>query len=133
MTTLFYTRLTDDETALLQAGGVYISNLEYIRRKLDVQVSARVLSAETADALYAASPFHHQNDSRAGRFWMTSHPVSADNSLVELLLEHWGGEGVYFWLKDPELIELVKSFGRPRVIELAVPMQVTSHAYSAAI
>lgn len=127
-----YTRLTDNETALLQAGGVYISNLEAIRRRLDVQVSARVLSAETADALYAASPFHHQNDSRAGRFWMTSHPVSAENSLVELLLEHWGGEGVYFWLKDPKLVELVKSFGRPRVIELAVPLQVTSHAYSAA-
>jgi hypothetical protein len=95
-----------------------------------VQVSARVLSAETADALYAASPFHHQNDSRAGKFWMTSHPVSADNSGVELLLEHWGGEGVYFWLKDPKLIELVKSFGRPRVIELAVPLQVTPDTYS---
>jgi len=35
-----YTRLTDDETALLQAGGVYISNLEAIRRRLDVQVFA---------------------------------------------------------------------------------------------
>lgn len=127
-----YTRLTDDETALLQAGGVYISNLEAIRRRLDVQVFARVLSAATADALYAASPFHHQNDSRAGKFWMTSHPISADNGLVELLLEHWGGEGVYFWLKDPKLVELVKSFGRPRVIELAVPLQVTPHAYSAA-
>ena len=127
-----YTRLTDDETALLQAGGVYISNLEAIRRRLDVQVSSRVLLAEAADALYAASPFHHQNDSRAGKFWMTSHPISADNSLVELLLEHWGGEGVYFWLKDPKLVELVKSFGRPRVIELAVPLQVTPDAYSAA-
>jgi hypothetical protein len=39
---------------------------------------------------------------------------------------------VYFWLKDPKLVEPVKSFGRPRVIELAVPLQVTSHAYSAA-
>ena len=39
---------------------------------------------------------------------------------------------VYFWLKDPELIERVKSFGRPRVIELAIPLEVTRHAYSAA-
>jgi len=127
-----YTRLTDDETARLRAGGVHISNLDAIRRRLDAQVSARVLSAQTADALYAASPFHHQNDSRSGKFWMTSHPISADNGPVELLLEHWGGEGVYFWLKDPKLVELVKSFGRPRVIELAVPLQVTPHAYSAA-
>jgi hypothetical protein len=127
-----YTRLTDDETALLKSGGVYVSTLEHIRRRLDVQVSARTLSAETADALYAASPFHHQHGSRAGKFWMISHPVAADNSGVELLLGHWGGEGVYFWLKDPELIERVKSFGRPRVIELAIPLEVTRHAYSAA-
>ena len=63
---------------------------------------------------------------------MTAHPVSTDNSLMEPLLEHWGGEGMYFWLKDPKLDRLVKSIGRPRVIELAVPLQVTSHAYSAA-
>lgn len=127
-----YTRLTDDETALLQSGGVYVSTLADIRRRLDVQVSARRLSAETADALYAASPYHHQNDLRAGKFWMTSHPVSTDDGGVELLLGHWGGEGVYFWLKDPQLIEVVKGVGRPRVIELAVPLGVTRHAYSAA-
>ena len=121
-----------DRRALLRSGGVYTSNLETIRQRLDVQVSAGALSAEHADALYAASPFHHQNGSRAGKFWMTSHPMSPENSLVELLLEHWGGEGVYFWLKEPELVELVKSFGRPRVIELAVPLQITSHSYSAA-
>ena len=81
-----YTRLTDDETSLLRTDGVFTSDLQTIRRRLDAQVSAGVLSAVTADALYAASPFHRQNDSRAGKFWMTSHPVSADNSLVELLL-----------------------------------------------
>lgn len=127
-----YTRLTDDETALLKSEGVYVSTLERIRRRLDVQVAARTLSAETANALYEASPFHQQHDSREGKFWMTSHPISADNTGVELLLKHWGGEGIYFWLKDPQLIEQVKSFGRPRVIELAVPLGVTRHAYSAA-
>lgn len=127
-----YTRLTDDEAALLASGGIYLSNLEVIRRRLNVQVAARVLSAAQANALYAASPFHEQNDSRSGKFWMVSHPVSIDNSGVELLLESWGGEGVYFWLKDPRLIDLLKRFGRPRVIELAVPMLVTRHAYSAA-
>jgi hypothetical protein len=106
--------------------------LEQIRRRLGVQASARTLSVETADALYAASPFHQQHDLRAGKFWMTSHPVSADDSGVKLLVGHWGGEGVYFWLKDPQLVERVKSLGRPRVIELAVPLAVTRHAYSAA-
>ena len=127
-----YRRLADGETALLKSGVVYLSNLEAIRRRLDVQVSARVLSAENADALYAASPFHQQHDSRVGKFWMTSHPLAADDSGVELLLGNWGGEGVYFWLRDAQLVDLVKSFGRPRVIELAVPLRVTRHAYPAA-
>ena len=128
-----YTRLTDDETAILKSGGVYVSNLEAIRRRLDVQVFLGALSAENADALYAASPFHHQLNSRTGKFWMTSHPRSTtDDSGVELLLEHWGGEGVYFWLRDEKLVELVKGVGRPRVIELAVPLRVTREAYGAA-
>ena len=91
-----YTRLTDDETALLKSAGVCISTLEHIRRRLDIQVSARALSAETADALYAVSPFHQRHDLRAGKFWMVSHPVCAGNSGVKLLLEHWGGEGCLF-------------------------------------
>lgn len=127
-----YTRLTDDEAALLQVTGIHISNLDAIRRRLDVQITAGILSAETADAMYAASPFHEQNKSRAGKFWMTSHPIAVNHDGVEPLLEHWGGEGVYFWLKDPKLIELVKSLGRSRVIELAVPLQLTRHSYSAA-
>jgi hypothetical protein len=127
-----YTRLTDREVALIESSGIYISDLAAIRQRLDAQVAARLLSARTADALHAASPFHQQNDNRAGKFWMTSHPVSAEDSGVEPLLAHWGGEGAYFCLTDPELIELVKSFGRPRVIELAVPLLLTRRTHSAA-
>ena len=74
-----------------------------IRSRLDMQISEGLLSTEAAAALYAASPFHHQNDSRSNKFWMTSHPHAVDDSGVTLLLEHWGGEGVYFWLKDADL------------------------------
>ncbi len=130
-----HTRLTDDETALLKAEGVYSSNLEAIRRRLDVQVSKGVLSTEHADALYAASPFQQPGETRSGKFWMTSYPrATTDDSGVELLFQHWGGEGVYFWLeKHPKLVELVKAIGRPRVIELAGPLRLTNHAYSAAL
>ena len=104
-----YTRLTDDETALLELRGTYISDLAAIRRRLDAQVAARVLSAGTADALYAASPFHHQNDSRAGRFWMTSHPVSAENSLVGTIAVALGRRrGVLLASKTPSWSEPVK-------------------------
>ncbi|CAN7350637.1 hypothetical protein [Rhizobium sp. LjRoot258] len=127
-----YTRLTEDEANLLQSGGIYISNLAAIRKRLDTQVVAGVIPVESADALHEASPFHHQTDSRSGKFWMTSHPFPPDDSGVELLLGHWGGEGVYFWLKDDRLIELVKLIGRSRVIEVAVPLHLTTSAYSAA-
>lgn len=127
-----YTRLTDDEVQLLRSDGIHTSDLAAIRRRLDAQVAAGVISAEVADALYGASPFHHQQEARSGKFWMTSHPFPTDHHGVELLLAHWGGEGVYFWLEDRELTEIVKGIGRPRVIEVAVPLHVTTSAYSAA-
>lgn len=43
-----------------------------------------------------------------------------------------GGEGVYFWLKDPNLIELMRGFGRPLVVEVAVPLLVTPDPFWAA-
>jgi hypothetical protein len=127
-----YARLTDAEAELLNAGGIYLSTLDTIRSRLDMQTSDGLLSTEAAAALYAASPFHHQNESRSKKFWMTSHPHAVDDSGVTLLLEHWGGEGVYFWLKDAGLIKLVKGIGKPRVIEIAVPLNATNHAYGAA-
>jgi hypothetical protein len=107
--------------------------LETIRRRLDAQVAAGVFSAEIADALFAQSPFHHDEQSgpRSNKFWMTSHPVGIEHSGVTLLLGNWGGEAVYFWLKDAMLEELVAGIGKPRVIEMAVPLDATRHAYSA--
>lgn len=127
-----YTRLTDAEAELLRIGGIYISTLETIRMRLNSQIAEGLLSAESAHALYAASPFHQQEDVRANKFWMTSHPRPIDDGGVTMLLEHWGGEGVYFWLQDADQIELVKSIGRPRVIEIALPLDATNRAYPAA-
>jgi hypothetical protein len=129
-----HTRLTDNETALLKSEGIHVSSLETIRRRLDVQVSAGLPTGEQADALYAASPFRQRGETRSGKFWMTAYPrATRGDSGVDLLFQHWGGEGVYFWLeKHPELVELVKKMGRPRAIELAVPLRVTRAAYSAA-
>jgi hypothetical protein len=129
-----YTRLTDAEAENIQSTGVYPSTLETTRRRLDAQVADGVLSAEIADALFAASPFHHKEQSfgRSDKFWMTSHPMSTDYDGVMPLLGSWGGEAVYFWLQDPTLEKLVASIGKPRVLELAVPIVATRHAYSAA-
>jgi hypothetical protein len=127
-----YTRLADAEAELLRTDGIYIPTLETIRGRLNMQITEGLLSAESADALYAASPFHQQDGARANKFWMTSHPLPIDDSGITPLLEHWGGEGVHFWLQDADLIDLVKGIGRPRVIEIAVPLDATNRAYEAA-
>jgi hypothetical protein len=126
-----YTRLTDAETDTLRNTGIFASTLETIRRRLDAQVAAGVFSAKIADALFARSPFHHdkQSSARSNKFWMTSQPVGIKDGGVTPLLGSWGGEAVYFWLEDAMLEEL--GIGKPRVLEMAVPLDATRHAYSA--
>jgi hypothetical protein len=128
-----YTRLTDDEVADLQSEGVKISTIDGIGRRLDEQVKRGLITDTEAAALFNGSPFHSdQRTSREGKFWMSSHPLRVDNHGVRPLLSSWGGESVYFWLENKELQTLVSSIGTPRVVELAVPMSLTRHAFSAA-
>lgn len=127
-----YTRMTDTELEAIRRDGIHISSLEAIRVRFNAQVKAGVFSQAVADALFAASPYQgDQHDSRAGKFWMTSHPTDVEDGGVELLLGNWGGEAAYFWLRDPELEALVASIGKPRVLEVVVPLAVTRHTHSA--
>jgi hypothetical protein len=128
-----YTRLTDAEVEAMRTTGINLSSLDAIRQRLDMRVAAREISADLADALYAASPFHHpeQIGPRSDKFWMTSHPVEIGDGRVTLLLGNWGGEAVYAWLNDAQLKTAVASIGKPRVIEVAVPLDATNRAYLA--
>jgi hypothetical protein len=112
-------------------GGSYYGLLEDLGR--DMENRTIRASAGFADALFEASPFHHpdQVEPRSNKFWMTSHPVEIGDGGVSLLLDNWGGEAVYFWLDDPQLKEAVADIGKPRVIEVAVPLDATRHAYPA--
>src|SRR5260370_3687710 len=89
-----YTQLTDAEADKLRGSGIYASTLETIRQRLDAQVAAGVFSEEIADALFARSPFHHdeQSGARSNKFCMTSHPVAIEDVGVSPLLSSWGGE-----------------------------------------
>ena len=126
-----YTRLTDPEVETLLAAGIRLSTLETTRQRLDAQVAAGQFSDEISNALFEASPFHNSEQFRArtSKFWMTSHPVEIGDDGVTLLLANWGGEAVYFWLKDPRLKEVVARIGKPRVVEVAVPLDATPHAH----
>src|SRR5258708_5375972 len=126
-----YKRLVDAEVSAIRRIGIYPSTLETLRRRLDAQVTAKAFSTADADALYAASPFHEQEEIRSGRFWMTSDPIRLDNRGVELLLGNWGGEATYFWLENERLKKLVAGIGCPRILEIAVPVSKTREWLSA--
>jgi hypothetical protein len=128
-----YTRLTDTEVIALQTAGIYVSTLDATRRRLEAQVAAGEFSAGIANALFGESPFHHpeQVEPRSNKFWMTSHLVEIGDGGVTLLLGNWGGEAVYFWLDDPQLKEAVAGIGKPRVVEVCVPLDATHRAYLA--
>ena len=99
---------------------IYPSTLDTIRRRLNARVAAGDFTAEAAEKLFAASQFQNtsQAEARSNKFWMTSHPIPHDDSGVELLLGNWGGEGVYFWLQDTMLENIVAQIGKPHVLEL---------------
>lgn len=125
-------RLTDEEVEAFCATGPRPSDLEGLRARLSAQVAQCRFDEPTAEALFAASPFQgDQHQSRSGKFWMTAHPRHPADSGVELLLSHWGGESTYFWLQDEALIDLVRTIGKARIIEVAVPLAETRHSHSA--
>jgi hypothetical protein len=129
-----YTRLTDSEVDALRRAGVHLSNLETMRQRLDAQVATGQISVEIANALFEKTPLREsqQVKSRSNRFWMTSHPLTVEDHDVALLLKHWGGEVVYFWLEaDKHLQQVVSGIGTARVIEIGVPLDATDHAYVA--
>lgn len=128
-----YTRMTDAEVAVLMRGGINLSTLASVRTRLDAQVTAGTFPQDVADRLFADSPFQsEQCGSRSDKFWMVSHPLEIEDGGVELLLESWGGESAYFWQRDRELQELLKRIGRPRVLEIAMPLAHSRHGYAAA-
>jgi len=116
-----YTRLTDHEVDLLRRNGIQLSTLSVLRARLDAQVEARAFTAETAAALFAASPFHEQQEPRSNKFWMTSHPIAINDGGVAPLMAHWGGEGASMWMKDPALLGQVATLGAPRTTRSSSP------------
>jgi hypothetical protein len=118
-----YTRLTDPEVAAMRRDGIHLSTPATLRARLDMLVGSGELDREVADAAYEASRFHGAElESRCGKFWMTSHPIAVEESLVDRLLAYWGGEVASFGTDDPRILAALSALGRPRVLELAVPL-----------
>jgi hypothetical protein len=128
-----YTRLTDGEVAIFKRDGIHLSTSASLRHRFDDAVAEGSLTRDAADQLYAESAFHSdQLEARSGKFWMTSHPTAVDDRGVEPLMRHWGGEVASIWIQDETLSASLASLGKPRIVEVAVPMNTTRHSYNAA-
>jgi hypothetical protein len=118
-----YTRMTDAEVDALRRRGIKLSTMDTMLSRLAAQVEAGAFDEAVSQRLLAGSPLHADDyGARSNKFWMVSHPHDVEDSGVELLLGHWGGEVIYFWQREPDLQALLQRIGRPRVIEVAVPM-----------
>lgn len=128
-----YTRLTDGEAAGIRAKGMHPMSLDLIRRRLDAMIDAGELASTVADNLFAASPYHEQIEgNRNGKIWLSSQPFEMDDSMVTGLVTGWGGESLNFDHQEGPIAALLKSIGRPRVIEFALPLRVITRIDSAA-
>jgi len=131
--TWHFTRLTDAEVADVRARGMVPMHSDHIRQRLDALVDAELLAPPMADTLFAASPYHAQlQRNREGRIWLTGQPYPLDDSGVVELVTAWGGESVNFVHRRGAIRELLMAIGRPRVIEVALPLAITTRADSAA-
>jgi len=126
-----YTRMTDDEVAYIRAHGIELSTLTSLRRRLDARVVAKDFDQETADQIFAKSPLHSEGKFglRSGMFWMVSPAPPPYEGGTELLLENWGGE-VAYWLNSRGKHPF--NIGRPRILEIALPLNATDGAFRAA-
>lgn len=128
-----YARLTDEEMDVIREDGIRLSTPQTLRERLDRLVSLGLIGAALADDLFRESPFQgDQREARSNAFWLTSHPKCITDSGVTRLLQYWGGEVASFWTDDEALLDPIRAIGRPRVLEVAVPLSSTKHRYRAA-
>jgi len=121
-----YTRLTDDEVQATKRRGIVMTSLQMFREKLDAIVAAGLMSQERSDYVYEHSPLSTGDyGDRAGTFWATTHPLSIDDSGITPFHESWGGEISRWAIEDEGTLENLRCIGKPRVIEVAIPITLT--------
>lgn len=128
-----YTRLTDGEVASVKANGMHPMSLDLIRQRLDAMIEGGALTSKIADDLFAASPYNHQIEgNRDGKIWLSSQPFELDDSMVTGLVTGWGGESLNFDHQDGPMAVFLGTVGQPRVVEVALPLRITTRIDSAA-
>ncbi|MGR3795957.1 hypothetical protein [Vannielia sp. SX4] len=131
-----YCRLLEYEISDLKTNGIKLCSFDRFNCRLSLAVSSGVLTIAEAAKISSRTPLNNSSHhaGRLGKFWMTSTPVPTEDPGVVLLLNHWGGEMVYFGLDDrtPEdqpLVEKLRLTGSGCIVEVAVPIAQTNHKF----
>lgn len=128
-----FTRLAEHEVAAVRKNGLQPMTLALIAERLEAARQAGLIDAELATQLYEASPYHRQIEgNRENRIWLTAQPYPLDDSGVEELLDRWGGESISFVHREGATLERLMQLGTPCVIEVALPMRITTRVEEAA-
>jgi hypothetical protein len=121
-----YTRMTDEEVEAILSDGITPASVEFLKQRVDRQVSAGRLTKEQGEKIVAHNRLYTTDFGVRGVFWATTLPHHPDDSAVSPLVSHWGCESAYQLLTgraDEDLIALLRGIGRGRVVEIAVPLQ----------
>lgn len=129
-----YCRLTEHEAQEMENGVLVSSSKASLRQRLENLPKEFQLSEENIETICEASPLSNeqQRKVRSHRFFMVSKPLSLDDPGVRHLINFWGGEVAYFWLKDERLKQKLAAIGAPRIVECNVPVRSNKLAYRAA-
>lgn len=118
------TRLTANEVAAILAQGMQPPDPAMLDRRIDAVIATGDLTPELAARLKAKNQAHETY--RAGRIWFCFYPPrEAGEGGIADLLSHWGGEALYnSHDRDPVMGPILRSIGRPCLVEAVVPVDM---------
>ena len=127
-----FTRLTDCEAEKIRTTGLKALVPDFIERRLAAQVEQGTLTADQAARLLKTNQVRDAN--RVGKAWFCFYPpCDAHESGVRPLLEHWGGEALYnLNARDPVLGPVLRSIGRPALVQAQVPATYLRNSFGLA-
>ena len=118
------TRLTDEEIAIIRAGGLSLPNADMLHMRIDRVVGAGQLDPGVAASLQARNQADEAN--RAGKLWFCFFaPSRGGETGINRFFRCWGGEALYNSHEDhPVNAKELGAIGTPSIVEAEVPISL---------
>ncbi|WP_160004724.1 hypothetical protein [Rhizobium sp. 18055] len=128
-----YSRMIDEEIEAISQAGIVPTSKAFLRQRVDGLVAAGYLNIIQADEVFAKSALNagETYGTRDCLFWTSAFPLPIDNSGVERLLAIWGGEVASWTLSDNGEALGLPTIGRPRILEIAMPISTAMKGMAA--